>query len=619
MPLEENRPPPQGRKDESTRFRISSRATTAGPIPPNGDAPRRNSDIYVNANAKSMRFHARFMRSGLATRLAVPIIVAIIIGFTLIALVARNRVALLQIEDLKADAVNSAFVTGIFGRLLITNRDRFIEENPEYRERAEWLVGDHWLVKQGFVKPDEWAEAVGFDLGEYAPAEELERAAEQAVLVSLSRYLDSPGTDSGIVGVFILNPDGTPVAEAERQNFRFNPLAVKSVPPPKDYLEVGGMRIMADYIHDIEPEPLIRGIARIMDADDPDKVLGSVVVILHTRRHSVDLSSFLLLLADLGLALVAWMAGVCWYSARKATEPIRRMVSDMQAIAEGDYTRRSQVRAGDELGLLSQAFNSMAERLRIARLNEQETNRLESDLAIAREIQNNLLPTQTPRVRGLDMYTAYRPAREIGGDYFDFLPVDDRHIGMVIADASGKSVPAALVMSTTRAILRFVAPGNASASKTLTRVNAVLSVDIPKGMFVTAYYLIFDPLDRSMLCASAGHNPLLLARADDSVELLNPGGIALGFDTGPIFQRSIREQRVKLHQGDRVLLYTDGVVECVNTANEEYSDRRLREFLRRNRNLDSHDFVGALMADLDRHRGAAEMRDDTTILTFKVL
>lgn len=334
---------------------------------------------------------------------------------------------------------------------------------------------------------------------------------------------------------------------------------------------------------------------------------------------ALDRSSFLTTgIALLGIELV-FMAAVCWIVLKKTGGLMVRLASDMQAMAEGDFSRRSDLAGADEIGLLAQAFNSMAERLRVARVNERENSRLESDLAVARNIQNNLLPPQTPRVRGLDIFTSYRPAKEIGGDYFDFLPVDNQHMGIVVADASGKSIPAALVMSTTRAILRFVAPGGASAADTLTRVNAILSVDIPRGMFVTAYYLIFDPLDNSMVCASAGHTPLLIARANDTVEQINPGGIALGFDRGTVFQRSIREQRVELEQGDRVLLYTDGVAECVNPANEEYSERRLREFLRRNRELSSHDFVGALVADLDRHRGTADIRDDTTIVTFKVL
>ncbi|MCC8115973.1 MAG: serine/threonine-protein phosphatase, partial [Planctomycetes bacterium] len=162
-------------------------------------------------------------------------------------------------------------------------------------------------------------------------------------------------------------------------------------------------------------------------------------------------------------------------------------------------------------------------------------------------------------------------------------------------------------------------PGAEAAADPWSRANASRSVDIPNGMFVTAYYVILDPLAQTMLCASAGHTPMLIARADGGVDIVNPGGIALGFDRGAIFERSIREERIKLGRGDRVFLYTDGVVECMNAAEEEYSDRRLREFLRRNRDLSSHDFVGALMADLDRHRGTADMWDDITIVTFKVL
>lgn len=602
---------------ESTRFR-------SAPVPDlDGDARtfsqgRGGSDAYL-ASAKSIRMHSRTSRGGLAMRLAIPVIVAMLLGMIVYSLIIRSRVSNVMLNKLKADAGNAAFTSGLLGRLLIIHRDKFLADNPDYLARGEWVAGEHWLVTHGFVGGEDWVEATGFQLEEYAPISTLDSAGEKTILAGLSRYVNSPRSSTEIVAVFLLNPDGTVFASGQKASFRFDPLALKAFTPVAPPVHAGDTVVYVDYVPDIQPEPLVRGLARIMAADDSEELLGSAVVVLRTQRYSAEQRSFTALLAGLTLLYAALMALACWYSARRITVPLRCMAENMQAMAEGDYARRAGINETDELGLLAQAFNSMAERLRVARLNEKETSRLESDLAIARDIQNNLLPPQTPRVRGLDIFTSYRPAREIGGDYFDFLPVDEQHMGMVVADASGKSIPAALVMSTTRAILRFVAPGSASAAETLARVNAILSVDIPKGMFVTAYYVILDPLADTMLCASAGHTPLLIARADDSVEILNPGGIALGFDSGPIFQRSIREQKVKLERGDRVLLYTDGVVECVNPSNEEYSDRRLREFLRRNRQLTSHDFVGALMADLDRHRGAAEMRDDTTIVTFRVL
>jgi sigma-B regulation protein RsbU (phosphoserine phosphatase) len=285
-------------------------------------------------------------------------------------------------------------------------------------------------------------------------------------------------------------------------------------------------------------------------------------------------------------------------------------------MADGDFSRRAEPFGSEETIALELALDSLSERLRSVKAKERENANLSSDLSAARNVQSCLLPARTAAIQGLDIHSAYRPAREVGGDYYDFLPLDSRRMGLVVADVSGKSVPAALIMSTTRAMLRAVAPDNPSAAQVLSQVNAMLAADIPKGMFVTACYMIIDPKGRSLLCASAGHTPLLVGRRDGRVEQVAPGGIALGFDPGPVFQRSLREARLELEAGDRILAYTDGVVECQNPAKEEYSDRRLREFLRRNRALSSRDFVESLLADLDRHRGESEIHDDTTIVTF---
>lgn len=586
--------------------------------PGSGVSTRKRGSTEAYYSNKSIRIHARPNRGGLAFKLALPIVASVLAGLLILAVIIRERVFTIQLKDIRTDAMNVAFSNTVLGRLLITSRDKFLRDNPDYQNKAEWKAGNHWLIANNFISERDWVDATGFQLDEYAPSSVMDKAGEQTILSSLSRFLNSSRIGSEVIGVYIQNAEGILLASSQKANFRFDPRAVRAVPWPTDYIEVGNCRLFVDYITEIPPEPMARAIALILSENGEDSI-GTVTAILRTNRHLRERNSILFLMLGLTLLLTALAALASWYSARKIATPIRRLAGDMQAIAEGDYSRRFPVRKNDEIGLLAQSFNSMTERLRVANINAKENSRLESDLAIARDIQSNLLPLQTPRIRGLDIHTSYRPAKEIGGDYFDFLPIDEQHVGLVIADASGKSIPAALVMSTTRAILRFVAPGTLSAAETLTRVNSILSVDIPKGRFVTAYYLILDPLEGTMLCASAGHNPLLVARTDDSVELINPGGIALGFDAGPIFQRSIREQRVKLKSGDRVLMYTDGVVECVNPSDEEYSDRRLREFLRRNRDLSSHDFVGALMADLDRHRGPADIYDDTTIMTFKVL
>ncbi len=599
---------------ESTHH--ESRRVVNGEIGP--DSGLRGADAFF-PSAKSMRLTARPARGGLAARIVLPIVVALVLGLTLSTLVMRSRMRNTQLADLRNDAATAAFLFGMMGRHLLSSRQEFLERNPAYGERSEWLAGDYWVYADGFVGAKDWIAATGFNLNEYAPKAELEAAAEKTILADMGKWVNSARPSAELVAIFILDATLQPLAITANSSFKFDALSIKAIPPSGESLDIAGMRVFVDYLDNLPPEPMMRGVTRIMSNSEPAKQVGTACVILRTHRHEGEQRAMLLMAVGLAGILTIAIVAVAWKATRRVTAPMRRLATDMHAMAEGDFTRRSGLNQPDEIGMLAQAFNSMAERLRVARANERENNRLESDLAIARSIQNNLLPLQTPRVRGLDMHTSYRPAKEIGGDYFDFLPVDSQHMGIVIADASGKSIPAALVMSTTRAILRFVAPGNASAAETLTRINAILSVDIPKGMFVTAYYVILDPLNSAMLCASAGHTPLLIARADGSVELMNPGGIALGFDSGQIFQRSIREQRVLLEQGDRVLLYTDGVVECVNPANEEYSDRRLREFLRRNRELSSHDFVGALLADLDRHRGTAEMRDDTTIVTFKVL
>ncbi|MBP5232474.1 MAG: SpoIIE family protein phosphatase, partial [Planctomycetes bacterium] len=328
----------------------------------------------------------------------------------------------------------------------------------------------------------------------------------------------------------------------------------------------------------------------------------------------------------IGLVTILFAVFTCLFVGFQVVQPIEVLIDDMDTVAGGKLSHKSHVSTNDEIGMLASQFNAMTAKLQGAVLTEKKIAAVESELDIAREIQRKLLPEKLPQVKGMDIFATYHPAKEVGGDYYDFFPIDATHIGIIVADVSGKGVPGSMVMGTTRTILRFVAAGNLSSADTLKRTNSMVAADIKRGMFVTAFYLVLDVANRSILCSSAGHNPMVLIHADGNYDLINPNGIALGFDKGRIFDRTIKEQPIALRSGDRIVLYTDGVVEAMNLANEEYTDERFYTFVQNHFMHDSETFVNELLEDLNAHKCSADTRgrkaeqhDDITIVTFRVL
>lgn len=367
-------------------------------------------------------------------------------------------------------------------------------------------------------------------------------------------------------------------------------------------------------------------LAPIFSLTDKTKKIGEVMVGIDARELIVAVSSIKF------IAIVGGMLGTiiailtCLFVGYNAVKPIAVLVKDMNAVAHGQLERKCHVKTNDEIGMLAHQFNDMTVKLKGAVQNEKKMAAVESELDMAREIQKKLLPDKLPRIKGFDLYAVYHPAKEVGGDYYDFLPIDGRHVGIIVADVSGKGVPGSMVMATTRTILRFTAAGNISAADTLKRTNSMVAADIKRGMFVTAFYMVLDVVERKILCSSAGHNPMMIIHDDESYELINPNGIALGFDKGRVFDRTIKEQEITLRSGDRVVAYTDGVVEAMNLANEEYTDERFFEFVQTHHRLASEQFVVSLLTDLDAHQRSkdtrhkkAEPHDDITIVTFRVL
>jgi len=311
---------------------------------------------------------------------------------------------------------------------------------------------------------------------------------------------------------------------------------------------------------------------------------------------------------------------IAWWISERISEPVRILMDDINAVSAGDLDHKTQSHSSDEIGQLAVTFNRMTQALKAAHNQELEAKALEHELNIASEIQANLVPKKMLKLPGYDISAYYRPSKEVGGDYYDFIEIDDQHNGIIVADVSGKGVPGSLVMSMARAFIRMEAERtrNNSPSSTLKHANRMLAADIKKGMFVTAMYCILNRESGELAISSAGHNPMVLWRAaTGEIELINPKGIALGFDKGPVFERTVAEEKTQLQVGDRIVLYTDGTVEAMNERNEEYGDKRFFGLVQQLATRDSNQFLNLVVKSLDEHKGSAPQHDDMTIVTLR--
>jgi len=330
-------------------------------------------------------------------------------------------------------------------------------------------------------------------------------------------------------------------------------------------------------------------------------------------KSSILLPVLVSILAGIGIAV--WIGTLI-------TNPIKHLMSDMNQVSNGNLDHKTVAHSKDEVGLLAQTFGRMTEALRAAHDQEIESKALEHDLAIASEIQSNLVPKRMLKVPGYDISAYYRPSKEVGGDYYDFIEIDADHEGFIVADVSGKGVPGSLVMTMARAFIRMEAERsrNTSPADTLMKANRMLAQDIKKGMFVTALYCILNKRTNELRVASAGHNPLVVWRAaTNQVQLVNPNGIALGFDKGPVFERTVKDEVIVLGHGDRIVAFTDGTVEAMNAKNQEFGDERFYTLIRDLAPRDSNQMLNLLVKELDEHKGHAPQSDDITIVTLRFL
>lgn len=325
------------------------------------------------------------------------------------------------------------------------------------------------------------------------------------------------------------------------------------------------------------------------------------------------------LIGPVSFVLLLLGSAVAFFFALTITKPVQRIVSDVIAMANGDYSKRSKLTSNDEIGVLASAVNELAESLQEAEESKDVVSQIKDDMSVAGEIQQLLLPDMMPKIPTVEIYPHYQPAGKLGGDYYDFIPVDPDHLGIVIADVSGKGISGSMIMGIFRSILRRFAENNTSTLEVLVKTNELLSRDIKRGLFVTAYYIILDIRTNKITFSCAGHTPMIIYRATSgSVELVKPNGMALGFDTGLVFNRQIQQHELRLMPGDRVMLYTDGVIDTVNRRGDKFGENRFYKAVKDNAGSSSKELLREVVAQLDDFRGRAEPADDVTMVTFRI-
>ncbi len=312
--------------------------------------------------------------------------------------------------------------------------------------------------------------------------------------------------------------------------------------------------------------------------------------------------------------------GLAFLFSRTITKPVVALKKGAEVIGGGNLDYKVEIDTGDEFEELANSFNKMAsdikEHIEELRRTTAEKESMLKELEIASGIQQSFLPESTPEIEGIDLAALNLPAREVGGDFYDFIPVSTDKWGLVIADVSGKGVPAALFMALSRTLVRANAIGNPTASDAIRRANDLIAEDDRSSMFVTLFYGVLDPNKKTLTYVNAGHNPpLVLGRGGGDIKMLEAKGTALGV----MPDIELEEKKISLREGDIVVLYTDGVTEAINNKEEQFGQDRLIEVIAQSTNLSAQDLIDRIEEEVTVFAQGQPQFDDFTLVVLKAI
>lgn len=310
--------------------------------------------------------------------------------------------------------------------------------------------------------------------------------------------------------------------------------------------------------------------------------------------------------------------------ARSITGSVHQLFTGTERARQGDFGYKIPVVARDQLGELAESFNEMTTSIVALLQQADEKKRLEEELRIAREIQMSLLPHETLAVPGVSMTAICVPAREVGGDYFDFLPLDDGQLGLLIADVSGKGTSAAFYMAELKGLMLSLSQIHRSPRELLIHANRIISHHLDSRSFITMIYAVLDVEARTLTYARAGHTPLIVrmpqAGRRPKVQVLAPDGMVLGVrvDGGELFARLLEEETLALEPGALVLFFTDGLSEAMNAESECFGEARLAGLLHQHGDLAPEALRERILSEIQAFVGNTPQHDDMTMILVKV-
>lgn len=344
----------------------------------------------------------------------------------------------------------------------------------------------------------------------------------------------------------------------------------------------------------------------------------SIAVVFPETELMENIRNLTLVMAFIGLTGIAFLSGTVFLIARSITRPLTSLASTSRTIAAGNFDLElPAVRSCDEIGILTNSFRSMVSSLKEYIRNLTETTaakeRIQSELQLATDIQASLLPRVFPPFpdrHEFDIYALMKPAKEVGGDFYDFFFIDEKHLCFLVADVAGKGVPAALYMMVAKTLLKSEGRMLGDPGKILSNVNNMLSEDNRSCMFATVFLGVLDIATGSLLFANAGHNRPILIQSGKTDFLEANHGIVLGALADSTFET----MSITLAPGDTIFLYTDGVTEAMNISGDFFGDARLLAEIDRGSKSGADVLIQTLSEELGCFSAGAEQSDDITML-----